>query len=174
MAGDEWISGSWEGREGVAAYRSEWLGETLVERITFCDGGLSLYNSLLPAPECCREGLLDLVRFWLFASDQIVDKAFDSGAEPFAYYSPVTQPLVRTGDGASASHLWLGLRMDKNRRVAVTGEADFEAAVAQGLLTPQEVAHGEQRIRQLTASAAAKRWPPPFVRNFAIVKEAND
>ncbi len=164
-----WASGSWVGRTCVAEYRCEWLGEKLIERITFAQPVSACVDAELLLPLPWTDLMGDVVRFWLVGDNQVVDKAFDASGEATGYFSPVTRPLVRDGDGLSAKSLGLGLSIDTDQRVTVTGEAEFDAAIASGALTPVEIEHAEHRIRQLTTAAAAGTWPPAFVRNFSIL-----
>jgi predicted RNA-binding protein associated with RNAse of E/G family len=51
----------------------------------------------------------------------------------------------------------------------VQNEARFDAAVADGLISPVEAEHAEHQLREITTAIAHKRFPPALVRNFAIV-----
>ena len=171
MPGEVWTSGEWAGQTRVVDYRSEWIGEKLIERVTFSESAPLASCAFARMGTMVRQPLQDIVRFWLLDGGQIIDKGFDGEAEPVGYFAPVTAGFERDGDTLEATQLYLGLSMDQEGRVTVTGEAEFEQAVARNELSQDEIQLAEERIRELTLAAAAKQWPSPFVRNFAILKE---
>jgi hypothetical protein len=167
----EWVSGVWEDRTGVAHYRAESFSDKVVERVTFRQAVNPYHGDDSLSFAEWMEKTVDLVRFWLLQQDQVIDKTFDSEGAPLGYFSPVSRPLERRDGGVCAQLLMLGLCMDADQRLTVTGEEAFDAAVAAGEVTPVESEHAEHRIRQMTLASAVGEWPPAFVRNFALASD---
>jgi hypothetical protein len=166
-----WTSGMWAGEGWVVDYRAEWLGEMLIERATVStDSGAHPALDSWYGSDWARPGT-DVVRFWLLAENQVIDKVVGVRGAALGYFMPVTTPLERTGERVAARALYLGMQVDSEWRITVTGEKDFDSAVARGDLTPVEIEHAECRIREMTAAAAARLLPTAFVRNFAILKD---
>jgi hypothetical protein len=83
-------------------------------------------------------------------------------------------PLEQHGSQLAVDTLGLALWVDMQGRVTVLGETAFEASVEDGSLSPVAQEQAEQRIRELTTLLAQRHFPPPFVRNFAIVIEESE
>jgi predicted RNA-binding protein associated with RNAse of E/G family len=158
-------SGDWQRQPDLYDYRSDWRNDILVERATWAD---SSPVQQLSAATIAAPGYV-WFRFWLAEGDRILDKYFDDAGNAIGIYAHVGMGLPHQGRGYSMVDLILGLWITGQARVTVHNEAQFDAAVAGGLISPVEAEHAEHQIREMTAAIAYKRFPPALVRNFAIV-----
>lgn len=164
-------SGEWRHCATMQDYRAEWLSDVLVERATWGDAAVTRPISReMPAPAVVKPGYV-WTRFWLRREGQLVEKYFTSTGRPLGYYVPVCMPIEQQGDRLSADRLGLALWVDVAGRVTVLGEPAFDSAIDAGTISPVAQEQAEQRIRELTTLVAQRQFPPPFVRNFAIVLE---
>jgi hypothetical protein len=157
-------SGAWQNVPHMTDYRTEWLTGMLVERATWLPG----------APEQ-RVGELLVggpgfvwFRFWLQETEQIVEKYFNADKRAVGFYAPICSTWRRRETRLIAPSLLLGLWLDSIGRLTVMFEEPFENASQVGDLTPVEVEHAEQRIRELTMSIHRKKWPPPMVKTLEL------
>ena len=85
-------------------------------------------------------------------------------------YTHVGMALPHQGRGLSLLDLILGVWITGNNHVTIQHEAQFDAAVRAGRLTPVEAEHAEHQIREMTTAIAHKRFPPAIVRNLTLAK----
>lgn len=158
-------SGDWQRQTHLSDYRYEWLNDMLVERATW---NASAPEQQLGAVTIAGPGYI-WFRFWLAEGDRILDKYFDPEGRSLGMYAHVGMGLPHQGRGFSMVDLILGLWITAQSHVTVYNEAQFDGAVRDGLLSPVEAEHAEHQIREITTAIAHKRFPPPLVRNFAIL-----
>jgi hypothetical protein len=164
-------SGSWRHEAGTADYRAEWLSDTFVERVTWLEARAWKpqigYGEITidVGPGCIS------VRFWIPNPGQIVEKHLDPKGNVLGYLAPVTMPWEKVGTQLEAHLLGLALWIEPSGRVTVVGEAEFDRWAQSDEVSPVAVEHAEMRVRELTTLTAQHRFPPPLVRNFAIVTE---
>jgi predicted RNA-binding protein associated with RNAse of E/G family len=158
-------SGDWQHQPDLFDYRFDWRNDILVERATWADAAAvqRLGHTIVAAP-----GFV-WFRFWIGEGDHILDKYFDDSGAPIGIYAYVGMGLPHQGRGYSIVDLMLGLWITGQSHVTVHNEGKFDAAVADGLISPVDAEHAEHRLREMTTAIAYKRFPPALVRNFAIV-----
>lgn len=162
-------SGEWQHCALMADYRAEWLGQVLVERVTWREGVTPrAISQEMAGPAVVKPGYV-WARFWIPHEDRVVEKYFSSRGKPIGFFVPVCMPLERQGEQLVATPLGLAVWLDMAGRVTVLGETAFDAARVDGSLAPVAQEQAEQRIRELTTLLAQRQFPPPFVRNFTIV-----
>ena len=108
------------------------------------------------------------VRFWLKEHASIVDKFFAADLEPVGWFA-----VVCTGFDAAHAPLrtetrFVGIGINPQRRIVVTGESRLQQALARQAVTPAEAAQLQAQLRQLRIDCMANRYPPAIVRNFAL------
>lgn len=157
-------SGDWQRDERMQDYRAEWLNDMLVERAAWRADAAPV---LLEGMTIAAPGFV-WFRFWLSEGERILEKYFDADGNALGMYARIGMSMPR-GRGYQALDLILGLWIAHDNKVVVHHEADFEAAVRRGDLSPVEAEHAEHQIREITTAIAHRRFPPPMVRNFAIV-----
>jgi predicted RNA-binding protein associated with RNAse of E/G family len=157
-------SGEWNQTPEMRDYRSEWLSDLLVERATCSDGAQKhqLGQVTIGGP-----GFV-WFRFWLAEGEYILEKYFDPDGQALGTYARIGMAVPHKGRGFSALNLLLGLWITDEGHVTVLNELEFDAAVADGELSPVEAEHAEQQIREVTMAIASGRFPPPIVRNLSI------
>jgi predicted RNA-binding protein associated with RNAse of E/G family len=158
------ISGMWRSAPHMGDYRTEWLQEMLVERVTWGEEAptVQLRGVTVAAPGHIW------FRFWLPEQQQVVEKYFDAKRQPLGLYVPLCAPLQRQGEGYSTTSLLLALWLDLSGRVMMMHEDEFESAAASGRMTPDQAELAETNIRLLTGGVAQATFPPAMVRNFAL------
>lgn len=155
-------------------YRSEWLSDVLIERITWREEAAPRpVSPEMPGPVVVKPGYI-WTRFWMQRESQVVEKYFSAKGTPLGFYLPVCMPLEQHGSELAADALGLALWMDMAGRVTVLGEPAFDAAVEEGSMSPVAQELAEQRVRELTTLVAQRKFPPPLVRNFAILIEERE
>jgi predicted RNA-binding protein associated with RNAse of E/G family len=156
-------SGDFGDPEAVQDYRSERLGEMLVERVIWgLQGHCERDGRLLAAPGYVW------FRFWLPRYAQVVERYYTGDGKPLGTQIDVCMPIVCDNAGCRARDLLLDLWIDPDGRVVLHGETGFEDAIRNGELSAEEAGHAEQHLRVLTAAIAQDRFPPPFVRNWQV------
>ena len=157
-------SGDWSRDPAMLDYRSEWLSDLLVERATCSDAfdGHQLSQITIGGP-----GFV-WFRFWLAEGEFILEKYFDADGQAIGMYARIGMAIPHKGRGFSALGLLLGLWITDEGHVTVLDEAEFDAAVAGGIISPVEAEHAEHQIREVTMAIAAGRYPPPIVRALSI------
>lgn len=157
-------SGEWQRNSLMHDYRAEWFSDMLVERATWnaTTPLQKLGSAVIAAPQYIW------CRFWGPEANRVVEKYFDPQGTALGIYVRVGMTLPHHGRGFSMLDLLLSLWMTEDGRVTVLNEDRFERAVAAGEMTPVEAEHAEMVIRELTTSIVQKRFPPAFVRNFAL------
>lgn len=158
------ISGMWRNAPNMGDYRAEWLQSMLVERVTW---GVDAPVVQLRGVTVAAPGHI-WFRFWLAEQEQVVEKYFDAKRQPLGFYVPLCTPLQRQGDSYATTSLLLALWLDLPGRVMMMHEDEFEAAAANGRMTPEQAELAETNIRVLTGGVAAGTFPPAMVRNFAL------
>ncbi len=157
-------SGEWQRNSLLRDYRAEWFSDMLVERATWgATAALQkIGQTVIAAPQYVW------CRFWGPEGNRLVEKYFDPQGVELGIYVHVGMTLPHHGRGFSMLDLMLGIWLTGIGRVTVHDEARFDRAVAEGAVSPVEAEHAEMVIRELTTGIAQKRFPPPFVRNFAL------
>lgn len=158
-------SGDWQQQPDLYDYHHDWRNDILVERATWAE---SAVEQRIGPTKVAAPGYV-WFRFWLAEGDHILDKYFDANGSAIGIYVHVGMGLPHHGRGYSMVDLILGLWITNQSRITVQNEARFDAAVANGLISPVEAEHAEHQLREMTAAIAHKRFPPALVRNFAIV-----
>ncbi len=158
------FSGMWRSAPHMGDYRSEWLQEMLVERVTW---GAEAPTVQLRGTTVAAPGHI-WFRFWLAEQEQVVEKYFDAKRQPVGLYVPLCAPLQRQGESYATTSLLLALWLDLPGRVMMMHEAEFESAAASGRMTPSQAELAEANIRILTGGVAAGTFPLALVRNFAL------
>jgi predicted RNA-binding protein associated with RNAse of E/G family len=158
-------SGDWQQQPYLYDYRNDWRNDILVERATWAEAAP---EQQIGAVKVAAPGYV-WFRFWLAEGGHILDKYFDDNGGAIGIYVHIGMGLPHQGRGYSMVDLILGLWITGQSRITVQNEARFDAAVANGLLSPVEAEHAEHQLREMTAAIAHKRFPPALVRNFAIV-----
>ena len=157
-------SGDWQRNTLLRDYRAEWFSDMLVERAT--------WNAAAPQQELGHVVVAapDYVwcRFWTPEGNRLVEKYYDAQGAAIGIFARVGMALPHHGRGFSMLDLILGLWLTEDGRVTVQNEERFDDAVKRGDVTPVEAEQAEVLIRELTTSTAQKRFPPAFVRNFAL------
>jgi predicted RNA-binding protein associated with RNAse of E/G family len=162
-------SGDFGDPDAVQDYRSERLGEMLVERVIWGPQGHCERNGrVLAAPGYVW------FRFWLPRYAQVVERYYMGDGKPLGTQIDVCMPIVCDNAGCRARDLLLDLWIDPDGRVVLLGEAGFEDAIRSGDLSPDETSHAEQHLRVLTAAISQDRFPPPFVRNWQVDRRRID
>ena len=158
------VSGEWRTAALMTDYRIEQLSDMLVERATWTE-----VAPLLTRADCsiAAPGYI-WFRFWIFDRGQLVEKYFDDKGTSLGFSVPVVTDFQRDGGRVSALDLGLQLWLADDGQVIVLGEAGFDAAVADGIVTPERAEDGERIIRELTLEIAQGRFPPAVIRNFAL------
>ena len=161
------ISGNWRKHKAMTAYCAEWLSTLLVERATWMAHAptIELADTVISGPG------FSWFRFWMPALDQVAEKYFDGAGKEIGVYFPVCQPLVQEGKRYHTSELILAVWYDVAKRVSVLREAEFDEAVRRQMISDNEAARAETRIRKLTAAIFREEFPPPVVRHFAVITE---
>lgn len=157
-------NGAWQSVAQMTDYRAEWFSEMLVERATWSPDAAEQFigDQMIVQPGAVW------LRFWLLESELMVEKYFDATGQPLGFYVPISMPLQRRVSTLRIITLVLALWIQPDERVTVLHEAEFDQAVAAGVITPVEAEQAEQRIRELTLFVVQKRFPPAMVRNFTI------
>ena len=157
-------NGAWQSVAQMTDYRAEWFSEMLVERATWSPDAAEQFigDQMIVQPGAVW------LRFWLLESELMVEKYFDATGQPLGFYVPICMPLQRRVSTLRIITLVLALWIQPDERVTVLHEAEFDQAVAAGVITPVEAEQAEQRIRELTLFVVQKRFPPAMVRNFTI------
>ncbi|GIV68746.1 hypothetical protein [Caldilinea sp.] len=163
-------SGEWNRHPGLIDYRAEWLSDLLVERATCApDAAVQRINHhVVAAP-----GYI-WFRFWLANGQHVIEKYFDNLGRAIGMYARIGMALPHRGRGFTMLNLLLGLWITEDARVTVLHEEEFDEAVKSGLISPVEAEHAEQQIRELTMAIANRRFPPPIVRNLALMTPDHD
>lgn len=157
-------SGEWQKSPYMTDFRSEWLSGVLVERAMWQpDAPIQRIGATITA----APGHV-WFRFWLQEIEQVVEKYFDVNQNSVGILAPICANWRRRDARLVAPSMLLGLWIDKPGRVTVLNEELFDHAAQQGDLTPVEVEHAEQRIRELTTAVNQKRFPPAIVKNLTI------
>jgi predicted RNA-binding protein associated with RNAse of E/G family len=164
-------AGAWKKSEHMVDYRAEWLGQTFVERASWSENAPQQFLATAAGDVPAAGPQFVWLRFWLVNDGRVVDKYFDSAGEAVGCYAPVTAAIEQNGKTLTTEMLYLGLWIETDNRITVMGESAFDQAQDGGDLTPVEVEQAELAIRELTIAAAARQFPPAFVRNFAIVMD---
>ncbi len=157
-------NGVWQSVAQMTDYRAEWFSEMLVERATWSSDA---EEQFIGGHMIVQPGAVWL-RFWLLESELMVEKYFDASGQLLGFYVPISMPLQRRVSTLRIITLVLALWIQPDERVTVLHEAEFDQAVADGVITPVEAEQAEQRIRELTLFVVQKRFPPAMVRNFTI------
>ncbi len=157
-------SGDWQRQSHLTDYRYEWLNDMLVERAQWDASApiQKLGSTIIAAP-----GFV-WFRFWLAEGDRILDKFFDEKSRVVGMYARIGMALPHHGRGFSMVDLILGLWITAQSHITVHNEAEFDAAVRSGLISPVEAEHAEHQVREITTAIAGKRFPPALVRNFTL------
>lgn len=157
-------SGAWQEHVEMEDYRSERIGSYYVERATWSASAepLTRADTTVAAPG------YTWFRFWLLDTGQLADQYYDTQGNRVGMLIPVCTPLVRQGAGLVAHWLLLALWMGPWGSLRVLYEDEFDQAAGEGRLASHHVAAGEDRVRALTLAVAEGRFPPAFVRNFAM------
>jgi predicted RNA-binding protein associated with RNAse of E/G family len=158
------LSGEWQRSELMADYRTEALTNIVVERATWQPQA----QQQTIAETIIADGGYVWLRFWLLEEESLIEKYYNHEGKSIGYYVPICMPLKRRSEQLETYSLILALWLQPDDRVTVLHEAQFEAAVRQGDITPVEAEHAELRIRELTSVMARKQFPPALLRNFAI------
>ena len=158
-------SGDWQRRPYMKDYRSEWLNDMLIERAAWSEDAP---EQTLGAVKIAAPGFT-WFRFWLVEGDRIIEKYFDETGKSVGMYTHVGMALPQQGRSFSLIDLILGIWISGQTHVTVHNEEKFDVAVRDGIISPVEAEHAEHQIREMTTAIAGKRFPPPIVRNFAIV-----
>jgi predicted RNA-binding protein associated with RNAse of E/G family len=145
-------------------YRSEQLGEVIVERVIW--GELGIPRTL--AGVVVADTGFVWYRFWLLRERQVVARYYGPRGSLVGTQIDLCTPIVWDATGCSAIDLILDVWIDASGRVTIHNEDEFEAAVASGMLDSHLVHLAETRLRALTAQIARRRFPPPLVRNWQI------
>jgi hypothetical protein len=158
-------SGDWQREAQLRDYRAEWLTDMLVERATWTAAAprRALGALTIGGPSYVW------FRFWLAEGERLLEKYFDDSGNPVGMYVHVGMVLPHRSRGFSLLDLILGLWITGDRQVTVHNEAQFEAAVRSGTISPVEAEHAEHQIREITRSIAQQRFPPAIVRNLTVV-----
>lgn len=148
----------------VENYRLELLGDVLVERVVWKD---------LPTPRTLAGSVVAdsgaiWFRFWLPRFDQVAERYYLPDGTPLGTHIDVCGPLTCDEDGCAADDYVLDIWIDSQGRVTVHNEDEFDRAVLVGELSAEEANRAEMHLRDLTASIARNRFPPPLVRNWQI------
>ena len=162
-------SGDWQRNTLMRDYRAEWFSDMLVERATWgIDAPVQKIGQLViaaPSYVWCR--------FWSSEANRVVEKYFDPQGNTLGYYVRVGMTLPHHGRGFSMLDMLLGIWITDDSRVTIHSEERFDRAVRTGEMSPVEAEHAELIIRELTTSIAQKRFPAPFVRNFALATKSS-
>ena len=158
------VSGAWREQDAMEDYRSEWLSELLVERVTWSEDAPAAF---IGENQVAGPGYI-WFRFWLANEHQVVEKYFSDSGENVGIHIPVCTRLVRDHQGYSTLGLILGLFLWPQGRLDVLHEEDFDQSAASGELPRSLVEVAERSFRYLTAAIARKRFPPALVRNFEL------
>lgn len=162
-------SGEWQGDPAMGDYRAEWLTDVLVERATLQPHASErTLDPDLPEAVIGRPGYV-WARFWFRREGWVIEKYFDARGRALGYLVPVCGPVDHHSGRLSAEDYGLRLWVAETGRVTVLGEASFDDAVQDGVISPVALEQAELRIRELTTMTAQRRFPPPFVRNFGIL-----
>lgn len=158
-------SGDWSKDPQMSDYHAEWLSDMLVERVTWTSqvGVHRINQRIVGAPGYVW------FRFWLANGEHILEKYFNGQAQPLGMYARIGMSVPHRGRGLSMLNLLLGLWITDDGRITVLNEAEFEAAVNTGVISPVEAEHAEQQIREVTMAIANRRYPPPIVRNLTLI-----
>lgn len=158
------LSGEWQRNTALTDYRTETLSNVVVERATWRGG----YPSQQIADTTIADDGYVWLRFWLLEDEMLIEKYYTAAGQAIGYYVPMGMPLKRRGEQLELYSLLLALWLRPDDLVTVLNEAQFEAAMTAGEVTPVEAEHAEVRIRECTALLARKQFPTGLVRNFAI------
>lgn len=158
-------SGDWQRDALLRDYRAEWLTDMLVERATWTVAAprRTLGAFTIGGPSYVW------FRFWLAEGEWLLDKYFDDHGNAVGMYAHVGMVLPHRSRGFNLLDLILGLWITGDRQVTVYNEAQFDAAVRAGAVSPVEAEHAEHQIREITRAIAQQRFPPAIVRNLTIV-----
>ncbi len=158
------LSSEWQRSDLLTDYRTEALTNIVVERATWraASPERTVADTVVATDD------YTWLRFWLLEDEALIEKYYNEQGMQIGYYVPICMPLKRRGEQMEAYSLLLALWLEPDDRVTVLNEAAFEAAVAQGDITPVEAEHAELRIRELTSMLARKQFPPALIRNFEI------
>ena len=148
-------------------YRSEWLSDLLVERVTWRQDALPLDLDDL---QIAGPGYV-WFRFWLPDPRQIIDKYFDAAGEAVGIYLPITDAITLKEREYQTHHLLLSLGLTSAGRLTVLGEPAFEEALQTGELSEAQAERAEEQIRAVTAQIHKDRMPPALIRNFSVSME---
>lgn len=167
-------SGEWQNKPGLIDYRSEWLSEVLVERVTWSEDAESHFmREMIADVQIAGPGYV-WMRFWLKEEEQVLEKYFDAQGDVVGFYTPVCMPLVQENSTLSTQTLALALWYDVEGRLTILGEEEFDQAAKEKTLAPVEIEHAEHRIRELTLNVLNRTFPPGLVRNFSIKVEDDE
>jgi predicted RNA-binding protein associated with RNAse of E/G family len=157
-------SGAWQNVPDMTDYRTEWLTGMLVERATWSPSApvQRIGSTIVGAPGYVW------FRFWLQEQEQVVEKYFDTDKQTVGFYAPICASWRRRDTRIVAPSLMLGLWLEGQGRVTVMYEDAFDQAAHNGDLTPIEVEHAEQRIRELTLAIHRQKWPPAMVKTLEL------
>jgi predicted RNA-binding protein associated with RNAse of E/G family len=145
-------------------YRSEQLGDILVERIIW-DGQPN--PGRLAGDIVADDGHI-WFRFWLPGEDQVVERYYDDQGRLIGTQIDVCTSLCYDERGWRAEDLIFDIWISPDEQVTVHNEAAFDQAVLLGELDPAQAERAERHLRRLTAAIALRRFPPPLVRNWQI------
>lgn len=148
----------------VQDYRFERLGEVLVERVIW---GMLAPAQWRDAAVVSGPGYV-WFRFWALAHDQVLERYYGAQGQLIGTQIDVCMPPTGDERGWRAKDLYLDIWVSPDGRVTLSGEARFDQAVRQGLLSHQEVEYAEDHVRRLTAGIAQGRFPPPIVRRWQV------
>ena len=157
-------SGSFENARYIADYRSENLGDVLVERVLWRADTpvLRVGNSVV------RAAGYAWFRFWLPAHDQVVERYFLPDGTPVGTLVDICAPLTCDLTDCYAVDLLLDVWIDSAGQVTIYNEDAYDAAVRDGVLSREEALLADRHLRELTGAIARGRFPPPLVRNWRV------
>ena len=164
LDGGQIKSGEFGDPAAVSDYRSEQLGDILVERIIWGEQP----NPRGLAGDTVADSGYVWYRFWLPGEDQVVERYYDDQGRLIGTQIDVCTTLHLDERGWRAEDLILDIWISPDERVTVHNEDAFDRAVLLGELDSAQAARAERHVRQLTAAIARGRFPPPLVRNWQI------
>jgi uncharacterized protein len=153
-----------EGPDAVQDYRSERVGEALIERLVW--GHLAAPRTL--AGVIIADTGYIWFRFWLPQYAQVVDRYYTAEGALVGTKIDVCMPLDCDERGCHTTDLLMDIWISADGRVTIYNEDAFEAAVRTRTLSDEQIAHAETHIRDLTGTIARGKFPPPLVRNWQV------
>jgi uncharacterized protein len=145
-------------------YRAELIGQVLIERGVWgpLEAPITVNQRVV-----ARSGYI-WFRFWIFPTKHVVNRYYDAGGALIGTHVDVCSPPRCDDQGCRATDLLLDVWITPEGQVTVENESGYEAAIADGSLTPADAELAERQLRELTRGIAAGHFPPSLVRNWQV------